>query len=418
MSFKSRGPRRLLAFVVLPVLFVLASADALAKKTQVDFSLDNTPPTNNVNGESWTVLPGVCTEPLTGPASCLANFAFGGDTTTGLVNLGFSANINGTTYTQVYVNKAGILTFTSGLGPFTAAADFSSLTTLVGANNPFIAAYYPDTEFLIPAATFPSDLSFLGGADYGRGTANPAGTNNGVPEDQSHNVVAFKATWIEQLVNQDTGLPVLANPINTRIVLYDRSATGSPGDFDIRIEYGGSYNGTDLGRRGIVGFRLGSDADQVIVSGSITSPTAVTGDNDYYYHFCSGHLSTAECTPAVIDTDHDGVPDSKDNCPKISNPDQKDTDGDGVGDLCDNCPTVANPTQDPNACKAPPPPPKRCDVDSDKDIDARDIGAILNALGKKVGATDPRDANGNLKVDLFDAVICAERCTRKFCAVK
>jgi hypothetical protein len=45
------------------------------------------------------------------------------------------------------------------------------------------------------------------------------------------------------------------------------------------------------------------------------------------------------------DTDGDGVADGFDNCPFVSNRDQKDTDGDGRGDKCDNCPTVANPDQ-------------------------------------------------------------------------
>jgi hypothetical protein len=40
--------------------------------------------------------------------------------------------------------------------------------------------------------------------------------------------------------------------------------------------------------------------------------------------------------------DGDGVPDSQDNCPSVSNPDQTDTDGDGVGDACDLCPKVFN----------------------------------------------------------------------------
>ena len=57
---------------------------------------------------------------------------------------------------------------------------------------------------------------------------------------------------------------------------------------------------------------------------------------DYYYEFRS--------TP-VVDTDGDGIPDSKDNCPKVANPDQKDSDGDGVGDACDNCPLTDNPDQ-------------------------------------------------------------------------
>ncbi len=58
------------------------------------------------------------------------------------------------------------------------------------------------------------------------------------------------------------------------------------------------------------------------------------------------------------DTDDDGVPDTYDNCPQISNTDQDDTDGDGQGNACDddddndtvfdvsdNCSLLANPDQ-------------------------------------------------------------------------
>jgi DMSO/TMAO reductase YedYZ molybdopterin-dependent catalytic subunit len=38
------------------------------------------------------------------------------------------------------------------------------------------------------------------------------------------------------------------------------------------------------------------------------------------------------------DTDEDAIPDSEDNCPDLSNPDQKDSDGDGIGDACNMCP--------------------------------------------------------------------------------
>ncbi|QQP53974.1 Uncharacterized protein FKW44_006638, partial [Caligus rogercresseyi] len=71
------------------------------------------------------------------------------------------------------------------------------------------------------------------------------------------------------------------------------------------------------------------------------------------------------------DADNDGIPNTPDNCPLVSNPDQADTevdgddkrgdacdncpylpninqidtDGDGVGDVCDNCPNTRNPDQ-------------------------------------------------------------------------
>ena len=49
---------------------------------------------------------------------------------------------------------------------------------------------------------------------------------------------------------------------------------------------------------------------------------------------CEGdYPGAAACQPA--DSDGDGIPDVRDNCPDVPNPDQADADGDNIGDACD-----------------------------------------------------------------------------------
>lgn len=54
--------------------------------------------------------------------------------------------------------------------------------------------------------------------------------------------------------------------------------------------------------------------------------------------------------PPPPDKDDDGVPDFRDNCPAIKNPDQQDIDRDGIGTACE--------TELPEIAPPPPPPPK------------------------------------------------------------
>lgn len=53
--------------------------------------------------------------------------------------------------------------------------------------------------------------------------------------------------------------------------------------------------------------------------------------------------------PPPPDKDKDGIPDFRDNCPNVANPDQRDIDGNGIGTACEQKVEVPPP---------PPPPPK------------------------------------------------------------
>lgn len=48
-----------------------------------------------------------------------------------------------------------------------------------------------------------------------------------------------------------------------------------------------------------------------------------------------------QAPPGPLDTDNDGIPDSKDNCSTVANPDQANQDGDVWGDACEQCDKVA-----------------------------------------------------------------------------
>ena len=59
-----------------------------------------------------------------------------------------------------------------------------------------------------------------------------------------------------------------------------------------------------------------------------------------------------------------------------------------------------------------------CDIDGDKDVDLDDLGLIRAANKTKVpaGTTDPRDANGDRRINVADVRYCTLLCTRPGCA--
>lgn len=102
-----------------------------------------------------------------------------------------------------------------------------------------------------------------------------------------------------------------------------------------------TFDVTDVGGR--------FEFDTACFSGGITSIYMIGSGFPFTNR---GPTGTGEVTfgkgsvTILADSDGDGLYDHLDNCPNLSNNDQKDTDRDGVGDACDNCPTVDNPGQE------------------------------------------------------------------------
>ena len=394
---------------------------ANAKRMVIDF---NGPTDIGFTGESFVVEGTPCTTADTAPESCFIDLSSTATPSSDAIQLGFTVLIGSTKYTTAFINQNGILTFGSGLtSSFVGETSLANLTTLVDptGDRPFVAPFYGGVN--PPAATSAGGVGGNGGIEYGRGKADPTPQPdpNVNPFLFANVVPAFHVFWVQT--------DVLPN-IGTEVILYSKDTGGSTaGNFDLRIRYGlndgDQYNLTTGGPQGLAGFTLGG-TPFILSEPAQPSPVALNSSSDYLFHFCGGKASATTCT-AIVDSDGDGIADSVDNCPHVSNGDQKDTDGDGVGDACDNCPKVSNPDQkDSNgngvgdACEpVTPPVAKRCDVDGDKDIDLYDLYGIYDSFGVRASSSmDPRDGDGNGVINIKDLVKCIQKCTRRYCAVK
>jgi hypothetical protein len=123
------------------------------------------------------------------------------DQSTGQVGIGFSANFFGTTYTDLYVNNNGNVTFN---GPLSTYTPFGLLAT----STPIIAPFFADVD------TRSGGLPVT----YGASTVNGR--------------TAFGVNWVDVgYYNQQS------NPLNSfQLVMIDRSDTGA-GNFDFEFNY-------------------------------------------------------------------------------------------------------------------------------------------------------------------------------------
>ena len=418
--------RAQLVLTLLALVTLLFSAASHARRISVDFE---GPDNMSTDGQSFSSDTAPCDDdPVSDvPASCRLNL--NSDLSSGAVPLGFRIFVGGTFHTELFVNENGIFTLGEALSgdpfPDPPPVDLDALDALI--EQPFIAPFFADLAAPneSPGEEGPFVVPSFGGILFGRGTADPFPDSAG-EFSLAERVPAIHVTWVEFPAQGDQQVLV-------QVLLYSQDGPGSAddGDFDLRISYGGeagaAYN-TPGFPAGIAGFALGNAVHPIT--------GALEDTQDYYFRFRGGQLQTD------ADEDEDGTPDGSDNCPSTPNPLQEDTDGDGRGNACDNCPATANPDQAdgdsdgvgdacdncrttanadqadgdgdtvgnacdncltvPNAnqadadgngigdaCQAPPA-PMRCDADSDRDVDARDLEAILRAVGRPAsGPTDP-----------------------------
>jgi hypothetical protein len=125
------------------------------------------------------------------------------DLSTGQVNIGFTINFFGVSYSNLYVNNNGNVTFVNPLGEFTPSG-------LTESNIPIIAPFWADVDTEAPAPSIP--------VTYGRDTVNGR--------------AAFGVNWVNVGYYRQH-----SNKLNSfQLVLIERFDTG-PGNFDIEFNY-------------------------------------------------------------------------------------------------------------------------------------------------------------------------------------
>jgi hypothetical protein len=189
------------------------------------------------------------------------------DGSTGLVNLGFNFNFFGTTYSQVYVNNNGNVTFDFPLGTFTP---FPLLTT----NRVIIAPFFADVDTRAVPANGSQPVT------YGTGTF---GTQ-----------AAFGVNWINvgYFSNQTV-------PLNSfQLVIVDRSDIAA-GDADIYFNYEQILWETGSASGGVGG--LGGFSARAGLSNGSTYAFEIPGSA------VNGGLLDSNLTTGLINTSNVGV---------------------------------------------------------------------------------------------------------------
>jgi hypothetical protein len=87
---------------------------------------------------------------------------------------------------------------------------------------------------------------------------------------------------------------------------------------------------------------LNGDGYGDLVIGDVRHAQWCREEGDVYRYAEAGSVEIYLSDYAPPDSDSDGVPNDRDNCPYARNADQSDADRDSRGDACDNCPTVVN----------------------------------------------------------------------------
>ena len=174
------------------------------------------------------------------------------DGSTGQVNLGFSANFFGSSFTQAFVNNNGNITFDAALGTFTPFNLTPSSSTRI------IAAFFGDVD----TRGAGSGLTQYGAANLG-GKA------------------VFGVNWI------DVGyFSVQTNKLNSFQMILTSRADIALGDFDIEFNYdkvqwetGGASGGNNGlgGTSAGVGFAAGNGLDAFQLAGSLVNGALLDG---------------------------------------------------------------------------------------------------------------------------------------------
>ena len=103
--------------------------------------------------------------------------------------------------------------------------------------------------------------------------------------------------------------------------------------------------------------------------------------------------------PEGADTDGDGISDSCDLCPLVSDAAQADSDNDGIGDACDSCPLDAtNDADEDGLCGFEDPFP----LDGSNDLDGDGLGYFDDNC-PFVANPDQGDSDGDLIGDVCDS---------------